>query len=262
MRHPFQLLLCSHDPQWISCAVDAGVDAIVVEWEAIEESDAKGPVRGAEADLLARLRQVRVSTAAHVICRVNPWCDGSPQELSMAIDAGADELLLPKVSQLSDVENTLKIINGQVPLGIVVETPAAITVAGLLAELPITRIHIGLNDLAAGLGYRHPFLAIVDGTVEHILSHFDQPSGFGGLTLPSKGSPYPCHLLMGELLRLRCSFSLLRRSFLGDTTPSHAAGALAQIRSALDASANRDHHQISQESHDFSELVRASIAMA
>jgi hypothetical protein len=123
--------------------------------------------------------------------------------------------------------------------------------------LPITRVHIGLNDLAEGLGHGHPFLALIDGTVEHILSFFEQPSGFGGLTLPSRGSPYPCRLLMGELLRLRCSFSLLRRSFLHDTTPAQTSGAVARIRSALEAAAHRDHARIEQEAEDFADLVRA-----
>lgn len=259
---PFQLLLCSHDPEWIHPAAEAGVDGIVVEWEEIEEATQQGFLERAEYGRLARLRRVRSCTRGHVICRVNPWCAASPQELSMAIDSGADELLLPKVRRISDVEAALQIIDGRVPLGIVVETPEAIAVAGSLAAMPISRVHIGLNDLAAALGHGHPFLAIIDGTVESILTSFEQPSGFGGLTLPERGSPYPCHLLMGELLRLRCSFSLLRRSFLQDTTPSDAAHALDQIRAALELSARRDRHVIQQESVDFADRVRASIPMA
>ena len=61
------------------------------------------------------------------------------------------------------------------------------------------------------------FMAVVDGTVERVRKHSRVPFGFAGLALPECGSPIPCQLLIGELARLNCHFSFLRRSFYRDT---------------------------------------------
>lgn len=68
-----------------------------------------------------------------------------------------------------------------------------------------------------GEGERNIFRAVSDGTVERVQRHFSIPFGFGGLTLPERGNPIPCRLLIGEMIRLSCNFSFLRRPFFRDT---------------------------------------------
>jgi hypothetical protein len=80
---------------------------------------------------------------------------------------------------------------------------------------------------------------VVDGTVDELRWHFDVPFGFGGLTLPDRGYPVPCRLLMGEMARLECSFSFLRRSFRRDVRGLDVAAAVKSMRCGLDSAFRR-----------------------
>ena len=57
------------------------------------------------------------------------------------------------------------------------------------------------------------------------------------LILPAKpdpeGNPIPCRLLIGEMARLDCSFSFLRRSFTRDTAGHRLPPVVSRIRTAL-----------------------------
>jgi hypothetical protein len=97
-----------------------------------------------------------------------------------------------------------------------VETIEAVQLAEELGRLPVTRVYVGLNDLAIARGSRHIFTAIADGTIDRLRPHFSAPFGFGGLTIVGAGFPVPCRVLMAEMARLQCTFTFLRRSFIAD----------------------------------------------
>jgi len=102
-------------------------------------------------------------------------------------------------------------------LGIFVETSDALAIAGDLGRLPISRVYVGLNDLSIDRRTKSIFTALADGTIDRIRQHFAMPFGLGGATLPERGHPVPNRLLTGEIARLDCSYTFLRRSFLADT---------------------------------------------
>jgi hypothetical protein len=244
----FGLYLFSTRPEFIERAVAAGVDGIVVDWEITGKAR-----RQANADTeinqhtLADLQRVRAATAARVICRINST-DVAP-EVEEAIAGGADEILLPMVRSGDDVRHVLDLVRGRCGVGILIETVAAVECAGELARLPLARVYVGLNDLSIERGTPSIFTAVADGTVERVRRFFQVPFGFGGLTLPERGSPIPCRLLMGEMMRLRCDFTLLRRTFHADVkdpetgVPQIRAGlAVASRRAAADV--RRDHTQL------------------
>ncbi|PSF35392.1 hypothetical protein C7H19_16550 [Aphanothece hegewaldii CCALA 016] len=254
MNNHFQLLLCTGNTNVIKLATEAGVDGIIVEWEAIELEN--------NADLLLTsekieaLKQVRCSTDAWIICRLNPSHTETKQEIETALALGADEIWLPKVRTIVEVEKVLEIVNQRCHLGIVIETLSAIQLVDSLSKLSLNRVHIGLNDLAESLKNPHSFLALCDGTVEKILQPFSIPYGFGGLTLPDLGFPISCRLLMGELIRLGCSFSLLRRSFLADTEPQNLKQAIFAIREGIQQSINRNTLEINQDQQELYQKIQ------
>ncbi|MEO1743295.1 MAG: aldolase/citrate lyase family protein [Cyanobacteria bacterium J06629_9] len=240
MTYPFQLFLCSTDTPLIAAAVTAGVDGVIVEWEDIEADSNQGqpetsPAKRPTPKMVNQLSQVRNATDTWVICRLNPYSGQTQAEIETAVELGADEIWLPKVAALSEVEAVLAQVNYRCQVGIVVETLAALEILPLLSPLPITRIHVGINDLAEALGNPHSFCAIADGTVERIFQQISpsMPHGCMGLTLPDKGDPIPSRLIMGELVRLGCTFSLLRRSFLADVQGQDLSQALSKIRTGL-----------------------------
>jgi hypothetical protein len=105
-------------------------------------------------------------------------------------------------------------------------------------------VYVGLNDLAIDRGTCNLFQAVVDGTVERVRRAIAVPFGFGGLTLPERGEPISCRLLMGEMTRLDCHFSFLRRSFRRDSKGRPLADVVARIRAGLEASRQRTDSQV------------------
>ncbi len=230
----FELLLFSTDCDLVQRAVSAGVSAIVVDWErAGKERRQSQADTQINADTLDDLRRVRAATSATVICRINGPGLTSKQEIERAIDAGADELLLPMVRSPEDVNAVLRQVGSRCRVGIMLETVEAVAQARDLGRLPLARTYVGLNDLGLQRGTPNIFTALVDGTVEGVRGFFECPFGVAELTLPELGAPIPCRLLIGETARLKCGFSVLRRSFLRDTQgldlnsrdPAHAASA-------------------------------------
>lgn len=241
MSSGFKLVLFTTEAQIVAQATASGVDSVIVDWE----HDGKH-ARQARADTevnkqtVEDLHRIRSSTDNCVLCRINRFGPTTDQELDQAIGAGADEILLPMVTSPEEVEAALAHVAGRARLGILVETIAALGVVERLARLPISRAYVGLNDLAIERGSASIFEPLVDGTLDEVRAAFAGiPFGFGGLTLPDSGAPVPCRLLIGELSRLRCDFSFLRRSFYRDVAGRDVTDAIARIRAALARAALR-----------------------
>lgn len=231
---PFSLLLFSVDPAAIRESVRAGVDAIVVDWECGGKHDRQA---GADTEInrhtLDDLRRVRAATNGRVICRVNAPHAGSAEEVGLAIGAGADEILVPMVRSADDVVRMLELVNGRRGVGILIETEDAVRAAADLCALPLSRVYVGLNDLAIDRGARNIFHAVVDGTVAAVRQVCPLPFGFGGLTRPDAGRPIPCRLLIAEMARLGTQFSFLRRSYHRDMRGRDAADEVPRLLAAI-----------------------------
>ena len=230
----FELLLFSSDVRLVTSAVDAGVDAIVIDWErrGKQERQAVADTQIGH-DTPRDLARVRRATSAHIICRINGVNDATAEEVETAIGEGANELLIPMVRTRSEVEFVLERVESRCAVGMLVETIAAVESIQSFSTLPLSRVYVGLNDLAIERQTPNIFTAVADETVESVRACVGAPFGFGGLTLPRRGHPIPCHLLMGEMARLGCSFSFLRRSFHRDTHGQSLPDAIAQIRAGL-----------------------------
>ena len=103
---------------------------------------------------------------------------------------------------------------------------------------------MGLDGLAINLGDRSLFTAAADGILDRIRPHIRTDFGFGGLTLPERGSPIPCELLMSEMVRLQCGFAFLGRSFWRDALEVGVPEAIGRIRKGLAKTAELDARQL------------------
>jgi hypothetical protein len=257
----FELLLFSTDPTFIRRAVAGGVDGIILDWERLgKEERQAGADTQIGTDTFKDLEHVRAFTEAHLICRINAlgFCTG--QEVEAAVRAGADEILLPMVRATEEVEALMTLVNGRCGVGIMVETMAAIERAKELASLPITRVYVGLNDLAIERRSPTIFAAVADGTIERVRSAFRVPFGFGGLTLPDLGTPIPCRLLIAEMARLGCSFSILRRSFHRDIRGRDPAIEVPRLRVSLEEARQRTPDEVERDHQDLMATIGALAA--
>jgi hypothetical protein len=236
----FSLLLFSVDPVSIPGAIHAGVSGIVVDWERAGKRERQS---GADTELnhhtLEDLRRVRRATDGLVICRLNAPNGDSRAEVEQAIGAGADEVLVPMVRRVDEVERILDLVNGRCGVGILIETSDAVRLACELCALPLSRVYVGLNDLAIDRGAPNIFEAVVDGTVAGVRRACPVPFGFGGLTRPDAGHPVPCRLLIGEMVRLGTQFSFLRRSYHRDMRGRDPAVEVPRLLAAVAAARTR-----------------------
>lgn len=233
MSTSFQLLLFAHTGSIAAAAEAAGVDGLVVDWENRGKDDRQaGYDTEVNAHTREHLRSVRSATALPIVCRLNGYGVWTAEEIEAALGDGADELLLPMVRSADEAARALDMVRDRAGFGVLIETTEAVRCRVTLARMPLSRIYLGLNDLAIDRRSTSIFDALVDGTVEAVRRDIDVPFGFGGLTVPHLGRPVPCHLLINEMARLRCSFSFLRRSFLRDVPPADFGRAAAQIRNA------------------------------
>jgi hypothetical protein len=261
MSASFELALFSADLAVVSAAVPAGVASVVVDWEH-EGKEARQALADTEVNnhTVEHLRAVRARTDARVLCRINAFGPSTRDEIERAVEAGADELLLPMVRTPAEVDATLALLGGRAGLGILVETRDAVAAARELAALPLTRAYVGLNDLAIERGTPTIFAPLVDGTLDDVRERLEGVRfGFGGLTLPEAGAPVPCRLLVGELARLACDFTFLRRSFYRDLHGRDVAREIPRIHDALDAAARRSGEDVAR---DREELVACVSALA
>ena len=234
----FSFFMFSANPDVIAPSVEGGVAGFVVDWEnegKVERQN--GFDTQINFDTRADLRRVVSQTTLPVICRVNHHGDFAQtlEEIDAAIELGASEVFVPLVKSGGEVERVLRHAGGRIPVGILIETDEAVKRARELGQLPLSRVYVGLNDLAISRRTPNIFEAVADGTLDRVREHIRVPFGFAGATLPERGSPIPARLLLNEFARLDCSYTFLRRSFLTDSAPIGIPEALRRIRRGLEA---------------------------
>ncbi|MBI5379524.1 MAG: hypothetical protein HZA23_05145 [Nitrospirae bacterium] len=252
------MILFSVDPEMIRACVAGGIDAVIVD---LERVDKRARQAGFDTEVnnltLDDVRRVRTLHRGRLICRINPCGPGTRSEVEDAIAAGTDELLLPMVRTVEEAEGVLGMARGRCGVGILVETVAAVERVEQLARLPITRAYVGLNDLAIERKTPNLFTPLVDGMVEKIRRPWSVPFGLAGLTLPDRGEPIPCRLLIGEMARLRCWFSFLRRSFHRDIKGRDPVVEIPRIREAIQRAFRRDAEAVERDRRDLENAIHS-----
>ena len=241
----FELFLFSTDPATIVPAVSAGVAGVVVDWERVGKRHRQA---GADTqigeDTVDDLRRVRACTAARILCRIDNSEALLDEQIEAAVASGADEILLPMVRATAEVEHVLDRARGRLRIGILVETEAVLEQLQEIASLPLSRAYLGLNDLAIDRATTNIFDPLVDGTLEEVRSHV------AGLTVAHGGAPIPCRLIVGELSRLECAFSFLRRSYHADIRRRDPAVEVPRLLDAVVAASRRDVDQVTRDRHE------------
>lgn len=155
-------------------------------------------------------------TKSEMLVRVNPWNEGSVQEIEDVISAGADIIMLPMWKSVEDVNNFINTVNGRCKTTLLLETKEAVEcLDDVLNECGMNEIHIGLNDLHLSYGLTFMFELLANGTVEEITKKIKAkglPYGFGGIAQLGKGD-LPAEKIIMEHYRLGSTCAILSRSF-------------------------------------------------
>lgn len=257
------LFVFSVQPAFVRDVVAGGATGVVVDWERRGKARRQvGEGTQINQDTPQDLARVRAATTGRVLCRVNgpgPWTRG---EVEAAVALGADEVLVPMVRRPADVLPALDAARGRCGVGVLVETCDAVRCAGRLAELPLSRVYVGLNDLRIDRGSTQLFAPLLDGTVDGVRARCRHlPFGVAGLTVPDGGDPVPSRLLAGELGRLDADFTFLRRSFTRDVAGREVSAEVARLLRHLAVTAARTPSEVRADREQLCAAVRTPVAL-
>lgn len=238
-------------------AREAGIDGLVVDWErrgkAARQKDYDFEINRQGVREVRRVAKSGLS----VLVRINPVGSKTSDELRRAIDAGAGEIMLPMARNAAEVERFLALADGRVKTVVQIETQDLVEDLKTMGELPWTRAYIGLNDLQISRGRRGSiWQGVADGTVEHIFGTLaGREIGFGGITVAEGGHPLPFKMLFGEMIRLGCAMSFLRRTFHKEIAGRDLKEEIAAIRKLEKSLEERSAQKVAADRRAFSRLL-------
>lgn len=213
-----QFLMIVNDAKIAKFVAKNGVDRLFVDLEYMgKDVRQKGLDSWKSRQTLDDVTRLRdVVPDAHLLVRVNPPHEGSAVEVSAVIARGADSVMLPMFQGVDDLSRFMDQLGGRAEAVPLVETKAALAALPDIAlQIPLTQLHIGLNDLHLDLGMTFMFQPIADGTLEDgcaALRAAGVAFGIGGLARAREGIVSPEYLL-GEHVRLGSSAAILSRTF-------------------------------------------------
>ena len=259
-----ELVLFATEAPLIRRALAAGISTIIVDWEWRGKKQRQETwdteINRDTVDDLLRLAACEVPSR---LCRLNRQGQWTADEVEEAVAASATQLLLPMVDTPAEVESVLDLVDGRCGLGILVETEIGISNAKDLARLPLASVYVGLNDLAISRGSASIFDAVADGPVEKLRRVFSETHfGFGGVTVADGGAPVPCRLLLGEMARLDCTFSFLRRSFKRDVAGRDLVREVTRIRELWRELLDRSPDEVARDRERLCSAIRSIPALA
>ena len=192
--------------------------------------------------------------------RCNPINDESENEINAALSRGAAAIMLPYFKTLEEVETFTELISGRAEAILLVETRGAVeNLEKILSRLKISRVHIGLNDLAIDTESKNRFSLLCSDWMEEICAipkRFETPFGLGGIARIVDGDmPMPPDLIYAQYARLGARCAVISRSFTNDISAQQLGGELAKSKARLDYWFAQSKEGL-QEAHD--ELVDRS----
>lgn len=158
----------------------------------------------------------KVLTKSQLLTRVNPIHDGSKEEISEAIDRGAEVVMLPMWKTVDEAKRFVDYVDGRATVNLLLETKEAWGILNEVVTIPgIDEIYVGLNDLHLSLHKTFMFEMLADGTVDEICQVLKTNKikyGFGGIGRIG-GGMLPADHILAEHVRIGSQMVILSRTF-------------------------------------------------
>lgn len=221
---PLKLMYITNRPEIALIAENAGVDRIFIDMEYIGKNKRQGGMDTVQCHhTFEDIKTISsVLTKSELLVRINPVHDktddyvSTEDEIDLAIESGAEILMLPYFKTTAEVERFLNHVNKRVKTMILVETPEAVEAIDEILDLDgIDEVFIGLNDLSLGYGMKFMFEPLANGKVEELCTKFARKGlkyGFGGIASLGRGK-LPSEYIISEHYRLGSKSVILSRSF-------------------------------------------------
>jgi hypothetical protein len=238
---PLELLLFSTDPRLAVTAERSGVDGFIVDWECKGKSERqRGQDMEVNADTPEDLSNIVAAVNRPVIVRINGIGKHSKEEIDLALELGANGVMLPMAGCAQEVESFLDLVEGRARTIVQIETQGLIDDLARFADLDWDSAYVGLHDLMLSRAASSMWQALIDGTVENVFRILrGRAVGFAGATVIGGGHPIRFTQILHELSRLGAQLTFLRRSFRREMLDRDMAVEIDAIRAAWSASCRR-----------------------
>jgi len=217
-RHDLCLMYITNNPEIASIAEKHSVSRIFIDLETIGKEERQGHVDSVKSKhFISDVNKVKNAiTKAQLLVRVNPFFQGTKNEVDAVIERGADIVMLPMYKTLDEVNRFIDIVGGRAKTMMLCETNEAANIVSETAALDgVDEMFIGLNDLHLARKMNFMFQLLADGTVDTLCGKMSEKGiqyGFGGIAQLNIGM-LPAHYIIAEHYRLGSTMAILSRSF-------------------------------------------------
>lgn len=235
-------ILITGDPVLAAEAEAVGITRVMVDLENIGKKERQASRNTfISAHRKEDIGDVRAAlTKSELIVRINPWHAGSPTEVEDAVKDNADVVMLPMITNLSQIDAAARALRGRARLLPLVETAYSMAhIESIAARPDVKELYIGLNDLHLSLGLNYLFeplaLGLIDWMAERIRKQ-GKAFGFGGIGALAGGGELPAELILAEHARLGSTSVILSSRFTKDVRledKNNRRDRLAQAIAAL-----------------------------
>lgn len=195
-----------------------GVDRLFVDLEVMGKADRQGHLDTVQSVLrsadITPLREA--APDANLLVRINPLHQGSGNEIDEVLARGADAVMLPMFHDTDTLSRFFDLLGGRAEAVPLFETVGAVdALPEMIGKVPLTDLHIGLNDLHLERGDPMMFTPLAEGVLEEAaaaLRGAGIPFGLGGVARAGEGA-VPPELVLGEHVRLGSTAAILSRTF-------------------------------------------------
>ena len=239
----FELTLVTNDPSLAQAADRAGLARIGLDLERLGKSGRQDGGRNRLSDHLWEdlARIAGAVSAAKVFVRVDPLNPDSAQDVSRAVDAGAQVIMLPFFRSVQEASRFLELVDGRLHVSLLVETGAALAgIAAIAALAGVGDIMFGLNDLRLDLKMDNHFeiltSPLLDAAAKEVLVRGHRLSIGGVARADQSDLPIQSELVYAQYPRLGATGAWLSRSFVrpGPDGVDRLAEDIERLRARLD----------------------------
>lgn len=232
-------ILITNDPMLAAEAEAAGVSRIMVDLETTGKKERQQSrttfISTHKKEDIAGVRAVLKKSG--LIVRVNPWHEDSADEINYAVKAGAQIIMLPMITALSQLDAFLTALAGRArPLPLIETGYSMDHLADIAARKEIEELYIGLNDLSLSLGMKFLFEPLAKGLLDSMaatIKTHKKPFGFGGIGAIGGNAELSPERILGEHERLGSSCVILSSRFGKDIAIDNPDGRAKRLKEAL-----------------------------
>lgn len=231
----------------------AGIDSIIVDWESRGKNNRQinysTEINRDTPDDVARLANY---LTIPITVRINPLGGETVEEIEIALDKGAQILMLPMATSAKEVEQFVSLVDKKAKTIVQIENQSLVDQCQSLLDIDWDFAYIGLNDLMISRRSNWIWEAVYDGTVEQIFNTLKgRKIGFGGVTIIGGGTPLPFIELLWEMARLGCHLSFLRRTFKREIVGRDLSAEIEAVRATFKAACCRSKDATLQDRDNF-----------